>query len=151
MSQAARIREPEKSPCNNKHHAQIYEIISRQRYSSEQLLKYLKAKRAAFADGDFALADRLESGIARLGETIALSMDELQRLLAGQSLEAFCANFPEHMSLPLTSVAAEISRLEWLCLKELSGINALLQNSIGVGGPFALSGQQKRSSSRANG
>lgn len=127
MTELAMIRQPETNSQNNDRFPQIYEIISRQRYATEQLLKYLKAKRAAFADSNFILADRLQSGIARLSETIVLSMNEIQRLLDGQSLETFTEALPEHMCLPLASAAEKISRLEWLCLKELSGINALLQ------------------------
>ena len=108
----------------------VYEIISRQRYGTEQLLGYLQAKRAAFAANDFEQAGRLESGIARIANSIALSMEALNELLAGQPITAFAEALPEHMRVPLAEVTAGISRLEWLCLKELNGIKQVLRSGV---------------------
>lgn len=107
-----------------------YEIISRQRYGTEQLHGYLQAQRAAFTANDFERAGRLESGIARISNSIALSMEALNELLAGQSVAAFAEALPEHMRAPLAEVTARISRLEWLCLKELNGIKQVLHSGV---------------------
>jgi hypothetical protein len=133
---------------------QVYENLARQRYNTEQLGKFLEDKRKALREGDCQLADRLESGIARLAESIALLRDELLPLLDGRTVLDFSASFPEHMRGPLAGLTAEMSRLEWLCLKELNGIRQILRNGGGAGvhrEDFARQGGRSHATTRTNG
>ena len=128
---------------------QVYENLARQRYNTEQLGKFLADKRKALRKGDCRLADRLESGIARLAGSIALLRDDLLPLLGGRTVTDFSAPFPEHLRAPLAVLTAEMSRLEWLCLKELNGIGQILRKNGGAAARTQVRGRTEKRENRS--
>jgi hypothetical protein len=98
--------------------------LARQRYITAELRQYLQGKHEALRAADFAAADRLESGIARLAQAVALSKDALEELLSGRSLEVYIEGLDDFLAEPLRALLSETGRLEWLCMKELRCLNA---------------------------
>jgi hypothetical protein len=141
-------------PCREETlYPQAHEYLARRRYGTEQLRGYLEVKKNALRQGDFAKVQWAENSIARVGETVAIFMERLSSLLKGQSLADFAEGLPGHLKDPLLSIVSEVSRLEWLCLKELREINAFFLNA-GGRAANAKSGCRRQSlnhkSARAN-
>jgi hypothetical protein len=107
--------------------------LARQRYVTAELRQYLQGKHEALCAGDFAAADRLESGIARQAQTVALSKVALEELLAGCSLDVYIEGLEDYLAAPLRALLSETSRLEWLCLKELGKLNAFARQHAEAG------------------
>jgi hypothetical protein len=107
--------------------------LARQRYAAAELRNYLQGKYEALCAADFAGADRLESRIARPAQTVALLKIALQELLSGRSLDTYIEGLEDYLAEPLRALLSETERLEWLCLKELSKLNAFARRHAEAG------------------